>query len=116
MPYVTPVTNTTRLGFVKARVLKAARSYLLFDIAQSYIHFNPLFGITGPDALPITAQGYILSCANIFAWLGSAYWTLSMQYSLLAAICVAVRISNPKDWPDVFGAWSDSFTVRRFWG
>ncbi|CCM05391.1 uncharacterized protein FIBRA_07607 [Fibroporia radiculosa] len=39
-----------------------------------------------------------------------------MQYCLLAAISVAVGWSLPREWPNVYGQWSDAFTVRRFWG
>ncbi|TFY61677.1 hypothetical protein EVJ58_g4372 [Rhodofomes roseus] len=29
---------------------------------------------------------------------------------------VALGFSLPRDWPEVYGRWSDSYTVRRFWG
>lgn len=89
---------------------------LVADLAQSYIHSNPLFALRGADALPIQDQGYFYGSLNIIAFWSCAFSLMSAQYFFLAAGAVALGISEPKYWPDFFGKWSDTYTLRRFWG
>ena len=42
-------------------------------------------------------------------------WTLDMVYKILAAVSVACSITDPCQWPPLFGSWSDAWTIRRFW-
>ena len=62
------------------------------------------------------SQGYLMLPINIVARFSSLVGMIAMHYSLLAAIFVAVGFSQPCDWPEVYGRWSDAYTVRRFWG
>ena len=74
---------------------------------------NPLFSRREMD---LWAQGYLMLPINIIARFSSLVGNIALQYSLLAATFVALGISPPADWPNVYGCWSDSYTVRRFWG
>lgn len=105
-----------RWSFVCSRLLKAARSFLLVDIAQTYLHSNPLFSLQGPEARSITSQGPLLLCVNIVAYMCTPYGMMNMQYSLISAVSVALRISHASAWPDPYGSWVDAYTVRNFWG
>jgi len=96
--------------------MKAVGFFFLLDLAQSYVHSNPLFSLTGDDVLPITAQGYVLRCANIIAWAAVPYTQLNIQYNLLASLAVAVCFLEPKYWTPVYGSLIDAYTLRRFWG
>ncbi|OBZ71261.1 hypothetical protein A0H81_08450 [Grifola frondosa] len=113
---VPPPPTSPRGHFIRTRILRAVRSFLLLDLAQSYIHLNPLFASKGADALPIEAQNYLLRCLSIVAFCSTPYGMMNMQYSLLSVIHVVLGLSEPSDWPDVYGSWSDAYTVRRFWG
>jgi hypothetical protein len=110
-----PPTHT-RWAFVRLHVLRALRSFILIDIAEAYIYYNPLFLSTGENARSITTQGYFLCCISILAHGMKPYGTLNLQYSLLAAVSVGAGFSEPYQWPDLFGSLSDAYTVRRFWG
>ncbi|KAF8315188.1 hypothetical protein DL93DRAFT_2166891 [Clavulina sp. PMI_390] len=41
---------------------------------------------------------------------------LNTLHSFAALVTVALHICEPRDWPDIFGAVSDAYTVRRAWG
>jgi hypothetical protein len=59
-----------------------------------------------------------LSQQLIFAW-GHAIrtWaTLSLAYGAVAVLTSLIGLYEPKDWPDVFGSWTEAYTVRNFWG
>ena len=85
----------------------------MLDIAKWYQRANPLFSRREMD---LWAQGYLMLPINIIARFSSLVGMIAMQYSLLAALSVAPGFSLPRDWPEVYGRWSDSYTVRRFWG
>lgn len=89
---------------------------LLVDIAQTYKRVNPLFRFIGDDALSLGAQGYLLRCANILAYMAVSYGMLNIQYYVMGIIGVASGFWEPAQWPDAFGPWSDAYTIRRFWG
>ena len=105
----------SRWDFVRSRLLKATTFFLLVDLGQSYTHSNPIFSLTGDDVLHTTAQGYILRCLNVAAWVTIPYGMLSMQYNVLASLAVAVGYSEPKYWPALFGSVTEGYTLRRFW-
>ncbi|KAH9915716.1 membrane bound O-acyl transferase family-domain-containing protein [Fomitopsis serialis] len=108
-----PRPSEPRWLFVRKICLSAFRWFLFVDLAQSYQRSNQLFSRRDMD---LSSQGYLMLPINIVARFGSLVGMIAMQYSLLAAICVALGISLPRDWPGVYGRWSDSYTVRRFWG
>lgn len=66
--------------------------------------------------MDLLSQGYLMLPVNIVARFSSLIGMIAMQYSLFAAIFVAAGISLPRDWPEIYGCWSDAYTVRRFWG
>ncbi|TFK46787.1 hypothetical protein OE88DRAFT_861116 [Heliocybe sulcata] len=105
-----------RWHFVFLRLGRAIALFLIIDVAQTYIHSNPSFTHPTPYNSPFTSQGYLLRCVNIVAWLTVSHGTLNMNYTALSAACVAIGLSEPQDWPDLFGSWRESYTVRRYWG
>ncbi|TFK48302.1 hypothetical protein OE88DRAFT_1737984 [Heliocybe sulcata] len=113
---VPPHPQTPRWAFVFHRLVRAARDYLLVDLAYTYVQSNPYFMSPRPDTSPFTSQGYLFRCINILAWMTIPYCGLKMNYSLLSAACVALGIHEPRHFPDLFGSWSDAYTLRRFWG
>ncbi|KZT19948.1 hypothetical protein NEOLEDRAFT_1076747 [Neolentinus lepideus HHB14362 ss-1] len=106
----------SRWQFVLRQVGRALGMFLLVDIAQTYMRSNSAFTNPTPNNSPFTSQGYLLRCINIIAWLTTSHGTLNMNYTLLSAVFVAIGLSEPKDWPDLFGSWTESYTVRRYWG
>ncbi|KIM90059.1 hypothetical protein PILCRDRAFT_812871 [Piloderma croceum F 1598] len=118
LPHTPPPPTASRWSFVRSQCTRTLRYIFILDGAQCYMHLNPLFSrsLSGSGALPITAQGYVFSCANIIAYMGRIYCSFQLQYSLLSVLCVAIGFYEAKDFPPVFGRWRDAYTLRRFWG
>ncbi|KZT63106.1 hypothetical protein DAEQUDRAFT_229749 [Daedalea quercina L-15889] len=110
---IPPRPSEARWPFVRKKLLSAFRWFLFFDIGQSYQRSIPMF--SRPD-VDLRSQGCLMLLINIVAHFSGVVGSIAMQYSLLAATLVAFGISLPRDWPDIYGRWSDSYTVRRFWG
>ncbi|TFY61676.1 hypothetical protein EVJ58_g4371 [Rhodofomes roseus] len=108
-----PRPSQPRWSFVREKLSSAFRWFLFLDLAQSYQRSNLLFS---RGNMVLLSQGHSLPTASILARLCSLVGMIAMQYSLLAAIFVAFGFSLPRDWPDIYGRWSDTYTVRRFWG
>ena len=90
----------------------AFRWYIFLDLAQSY-NRSPWRvmqeQMEGPAA-------YLLSPVSIIARFSGLVGLLALENSIGAAITVALGFWQPRDWPSIYGQWSDSYTVRRFWG
>ena len=41
---------------------------------------------------------------------------MSLAHNIVALICVGLGGSDPTFWPDFWGNWGDSYTVRKLWG
>lgn len=48
--------------------------------------------------------------------ISTTYLILNSGHCLLSVAAVALRLSKPEDWPNLFGALTDAYTVRRAWG
>ncbi|KAH7904732.1 hypothetical protein BJ138DRAFT_1166049 [Hygrophoropsis aurantiaca] len=105
-----------RIDFVLSTVLRAVRQLVLFDAAQLYVCYNPVCAVNGPASVSITSQGYLLRCASIVAWGAMTYSSLNVVHSLFAVVDVALGLSEVSSWPQSFGRWKDSYTLRKFWG
>ncbi|KAH9922491.1 membrane bound O-acyl transferase family-domain-containing protein [Fomitopsis serialis] len=112
---VPPLPTEARWPFVRRRLRRAIYWYMLLDIFQNYEQRNPLFSLRGED-VSVSSQGYLLRPVNIFVRVASVAGSIAMQHALLAAAMVAFDLSLPRDWPDIYGRWSDAYTVRRLWG
>jgi hypothetical protein len=114
-----PLTSiASRKGFIIDGLLSTFKFFLYADLAQTYFQANPLFqGRTDRDpAVSITDQGIWWQAISVWCFWLSAYGAISMQYTLLSIVTVALGISEPVDWPPVFGSFSDAYTIRRAWG
>ncbi|KXX77983.1 hypothetical protein MMYC01_201731 [Madurella mycetomatis] len=44
------------------------------------------------------------------------YYMLQLQYAVLSLLAVSVQLSQPTDWPPIFGDLAETTSVRDFWG
>lgn len=65
---------------------------------------------------PAGPLGYLARSACMAIWLMSTYSFLRMTYITSSIAVVATSLGDPDDWPDMFGHWSDAYTIRRLWG
>ncbi|KAF8196582.1 membrane bound O-acyl transferase family-domain-containing protein [Pholiota molesta] len=105
-------TIKSRTRFITSQLLRTAFLFVSFDILSIIIRANPCFGTDGPSlaefgwAWRTTVWLYPL-CASV---------SLSMFYSTASVVFVALRVSEPRDWPQLFGSAGDAYTVRNCWG
>ena len=92
------------------------RLFLILEINDAYIWYNPLFSRVGDSTASVSSQGYPWVLFNVLAGGVKAYTMLHLLQSLSAVILVGLGLSDPKYWPKLFGNWKDAYTVRRFWG
>ncbi|THH16553.1 hypothetical protein EW146_g4107 [Bondarzewia mesenterica] len=115
---VPPRPKESRWAFMQSRLLRIAWYFVIVDLSETYMRLNPIiFASQGIYAGPsISSQGYLLRCANVIAYMARPYGLLTIQYLMLAVVTVGLGFCDPADWPDLFGNWEDSYTVRNFWG
>ncbi|KAB5527914.1 membrane bound O-acyl transferase family-domain-containing protein [Coniochaeta sp. 2T2.1] len=46
----------------------------------------------------------------------TVFASMTMQYEMAATVAILLCISEPKDWPPLFGSIADCFTVGNVWG
>ena len=89
---------------------------MLIDISETYIHSNlhhypTRSAPTGPTDVKEPTRSIAL-----IMFLLTAYGVIHVPFILLSLVALLLRMSRPEDWPDMFGRWSDAYTLRRFWG
>lgn len=101
---------------MRRRLKSALYWYIALDIVQCYQRRNPMFSRPGTLWPTVSSQGYLLKPVNVFSRAVGVAGGIALGYFLLSAAMVAIGFSLPRDWPDIYGKWSDSYTIRRFWG
>jgi Membrane bound O-acyl transferase family len=83
------------------------------DLLQHFLFSTP-YGRTLRShvfALPLPKQ-------ILVAWIGAfqAGMALAWLYPVGAVIAVCLGISQPQEWPPIFGSFSKGYTMRKIWG
>ncbi|KAL5001364.1 membrane bound O-acyl transferase family-domain-containing protein [Aspergillus recurvatus] len=113
----------TRTSFLVHRLLTIVLWWIVL-----YFLGGPPFHFAFPSYITKEHQEVLLDEYNFaVSALASRFW-LSMSfmlglstlqrvnYNLLSAIAVALRLSDPEDWPPMKGPFLGTWSVRRFWG
>ena len=107
-----PRPSSTRGKFILSQLMWMVFYLLQFDITNIFIRANPCFATGGPS---LTAFGWLWrSTAWLFVSL--AYSMLSMSYITCSIVSVVVGMSEPRDWPHLFGSPLNGYSVRNCWG
>ncbi len=113
----------TRHGFILQRLAKAALCYLAWDVVMVALReMNTAGGgmIPAPgDVLARESWGMqeikrilLLEVLMIL----TVCCGMTMQFELAAAVAVGLRVTDPEDWPPLFGSILDCYTVANLWG
>ncbi|KAJ6514288.1 membrane bound O-acyl transferase family-domain-containing protein [Mycena vitilis] len=108
-----PPAGTPRATFVAQRLWKAMQFFLLHDACNLHVRWNAMYR---PDGAGWTADGWIWRGVVTAGWGLSAYSALMLGTSLLSAGSVACGLSEPEEWPPLFGGPREAWTIRKFWG
>ncbi|TDL14895.1 hypothetical protein BD410DRAFT_857209 [Rickenella mellea] len=108
-----PPVNQRRLGFISKQLLSAVAYFAILDMVHTWIIVSPVFQRKGialqSDGYPMRFMNTTLHAAHIWSY-------MSFGYTLASVVAVALRITEPSEWPAIYGRWSDAYTLRRFWG
>ncbi|KAH8883275.1 hypothetical protein GQ53DRAFT_664035, partial [Thozetella sp. PMI_491] len=113
----------TRAIFLLGHITKIAQLILVLHIASMFANpsANPL--IYALDKVPLFSRIHDIEPAEIITrtsgvlayWIGQ-YTIISLAYSAFAFVGVVLGLTQPGDWPPVFGYIGDSYSLRQFWG
>lgn len=97
----------TRMSFFLQHMASFIVSYLLLEMV-----------LKAPPSPPTES---LVEAAVISVSSTAAFWVvlsvyLSLIYDALCMIQVALFMSEPADWPPLFGSVFEAYSIRRFWG
>ncbi len=110
--HIAPRPNGTRAQFIASQFMWIAAYFIQFDIFSILVRANPCFGTGGPS---FSAFGWPWR-ATVWIHPFIAFVSMSMLYATASILSVAVGLSEPRDWPPLFGSPRGAYTVRNCWG
>ena len=110
--YLPPRPSSTPGKFILSQLMWMVFYILQFDISNIFVRANPCFATGGPS---LTAFGWLWR-STAWLYVSLAYSTLSLFYIAYSIVSVAVGMSEPRDWPHLFGSPLDGYTLRNCWG
>ncbi|EIW53509.1 uncharacterized protein TRAVEDRAFT_134083 [Trametes versicolor FP-101664 SS1] len=115
---VPPPFKGTRAQYLVRRLRQICLGLVMLDISEAYMHTHlHLFTPGVKEAyFPPGLMGFLARAGCMAVWLVITYTVLNMSYCVLSSAVVATCLSEPADWPDLFGSLYDAYTVRRVWG
>ena len=107
-----PRPSSTPWKFILSQLIWMVFYILQFDIINIFIRTNPCFATGGPS---FTAFGW-LRRSTVWLFVPSGYCMSSLFYTACSIVSVAMGMTEPRDWPHLFGSPLNSYTVRKCWG
>ena len=106
-------TGFTRGQFIVSRIKQLVLYGLLFDVGQMILRHNPSFHKTAP---PLVQQGLLSRSYAMLTFVINAGCIMIITGNLIPSlVLVAAGLSEPSEWPRMFGCWSDAYTIHNFW-
>ncbi|KAK0474139.1 membrane bound O-acyl transferase family-domain-containing protein [Armillaria luteobubalina] len=105
--------ETTRLAFIRRRLLVVAMNVLLLDAMSIYNRANPAF--LG-DGISMADRPWLLRYVDLLAWVWTSQAQMRILHGIVSVTSVLSGMSKPGDWVDPFGSLLDAYTLRRLWG
>ncbi|KAF8315200.1 hypothetical protein DL93DRAFT_2227575 [Clavulina sp. PMI_390] len=108
-----PQSLSSSIGsFCRSRFISAVKGLLiLVSIGIAPAHSQFVLEAATTSSPTVLQRAALTTCGVVFAWN-----LLNVGQCLLACLAVGLRVSEPEDWPDMFGAVTDAYTLRRAWG
>ncbi len=105
--------DTTRLAFIRRRLLVVALNVFLLDAMSIYNRANPAF--LG-DGISMADRPWLLRYVDLLAWVWTSQAQMRILHGIVSVVSVLSGLSVPRDWVDPFGSLLDAYTLRRLWG
>ena len=107
-----PRPSSTPGKFILSQLMWMVYYLLQIEISNIFVRANPCFAIGGPS---LTAFGWLWR-STVWQYVLLSYSVLSLIYTASSIVSVAVGMSEPRDWPHLFGSPLKSYTLRNCWG
>ncbi|KAI0768199.1 membrane bound O-acyl transferase family-domain-containing protein [Trametes elegans] len=101
---IPPAFKGTRSQFLLMRLRQLVTSAVMVEVCKIL------------SSMEIRSWQPLIRPAQTTAWLIGSYLGLEMSYMAASFIAVAICMSSPEDWPDLFGPYTEVYTVSRTWG
>lgn len=122
VPQLDPRLRSSRARYLLNRAATIVICYLLLDIMDSSADAEVAEKFYSPDKTgvfsrfsEVTFEELIM---RLFAAIGLCAGLISFQrgvYSIVAFVCVGLRVSDPEDWPPFNGPILQTYSLRLFW-
>ena len=116
-----PRPPPSRRTFLWKTSLKLIVNIVVADLASFMLARTPAFDSSlhdpadGPETY-LAAVPLLHRTPYVLALAFSAQAIISMTHNVQALVCVGLFNSSPTLWPDMWGRWSDGYTLRKLWG
>ena len=108
-----PHPNLTRRQFLSSRLLRLVAAVLINDVTTHCTRLDPFFA---KDAPPFSQQPFPWRFLGVVLFVVMSASYMNAGYNFCSLVMVGSGLSKTEMWPDLFGKWSDAYTIRRFWG
>jgi hypothetical protein len=95
-----------------------SRLYTLSVCVAVTVGFFPINAANpalAPGATPLVHQPLYIRALGTFGLGVPALVNINAQHCVMSMVLVALGISQPADWPPLFGSLKNMYTVRNFW-
>ncbi|KAF8984061.1 membrane bound O-acyl transferase family-domain-containing protein [Cyathus striatus] len=106
-----PRLGTTRTQFILSTSLQILVCAIIEAITYTLNVFNPALN----PYTSIWDYKFKYRVLAVLGYAGNAYARMNISYRLLAVLFVALRLTNPEEWPRLFGGIREAWCVGRFW-
>lgn len=114
-------STPTRGRFLVRQILIASWQYLVLDFLQRIIRedefiWNELIEVLLEPTAAAKHSWPLEAFINIVTWFLIARLSLDMKWRATSIVAVGLGISEPANWPPMFGQSLEAYTIRNFWG
>ncbi|TFK34577.1 membrane bound O-acyl transferase family-domain-containing protein [Crucibulum laeve] len=104
-------TKLSRSSFVVLKLRQCFVCILLEVFAYIQNASNPAF----TSGRPLEEFSYFWRNMGLLGFGAAAYARINFLYCVFAALAVGVGVSEPREWPELFGGLLEAWSVSRFW-
>ncbi|KIY70124.1 hypothetical protein CYLTODRAFT_392592 [Cylindrobasidium torrendii FP15055 ss-10] len=109
--------TSTRRAFLLTQAVQLLLYFLLMDACRVALDAFPVLRThTGDWEVAMLSSTLTVRVIRALICGCVVMSSIKLQYLILSIGSVAAHINEPKDWPDVFGSWSNATTLAGFWG
>ncbi|KAF8887536.1 membrane bound O-acyl transferase family-domain-containing protein [Infundibulicybe gibba] len=102
-----------RWEFVRAQLRRAVGCFVVYDIASLADRARTVY-LAGREL--DGAEWFFWRTVGVLIFWASSRTAISITHTLLSVIAVVLGISQPRDWPKLFGPWWKLDSVGAIWG